>query len=83
MAELSTVARPYSEALFAVAKAGQGGLASWADQVQRLGHVAANVEVRSTMADPRLSDAQRVSIFLSVVQPAVDKPPVVRRLKRC
>jgi len=73
MAELSTVARPYSEALFAVAKAGQGGLASWADQVQRLGHVAANVEVRSTMADPRLSDAQRVSIFLSVVQPAVDK----------
>ena len=73
MAELSTVARPYSEALFAVAQAGQGGLAVWAEQVQRLAHVAANTDVRSAMADPRLSDAQRVSIFLSLVQPAVDK----------
>jgi len=73
MAELSTVARPYSEALFAVAKTGQGGLAVWAEQVQRLAQVAANTDVRSAMADPRLSDAQRVSIFLSLVQPAVDK----------
>ena len=73
MAELSTVARPYSEALFAVAKTGQGGLAVWAEQVQRLAQVAANTDVRSAMADPRLSDAQRVSIFLSLVKPAVDK----------
>lgn len=73
MAELSTVARPYSEALFAVAQAGQGGLAVWAEQVQRLAHVAANADVRSAMADPRLDDAQRVSIFLSLVRPAVDK----------
>jgi F-type H+-transporting ATPase subunit delta len=73
MAELSTVARPYSEALFAVAQADQGGLASWAEQVQRLAYVAAQPDVRSAMADPRLSDEQRVSIFLSMVQPAVDK----------
>ncbi|MEI7569150.1 MAG: F0F1 ATP synthase subunit delta [Alcaligenaceae bacterium] len=73
MAELSTVARPYSEALFAVAKADRGGLAAWADQAQRLAHVATNSDVRSAMADPRLSDAQRASIFLSLVQPAVDK----------
>ena len=73
MAELSTVARPYSEALFAVATAGQGGLAVWAEQAQRLAYVAGNIDVRLAMADPRLSDAQRVSIFLSLVQPAVDK----------
>jgi len=73
MAELSTVARPYSEALFAVAKADKGGLAIWAEQVQRLAYVAAQLDVRSAMADPRLSDEQRASIFLSMVQPAVDK----------
>ncbi len=73
MAELSTVARPYSEALFAVAKADKGGLAGWAEQVQRLAYVAGLPDVRSAMADPRLSDADRVSIFLSVVRPAVDK----------
>jgi F-type H+-transporting ATPase subunit delta len=73
MAELSTVARPYSEALFSVAKADKGGLASWAEQVQRLADVAGLPDVRSAMADPRLSDTDRVSIFLSVVRPAVDK----------
>jgi len=73
MAELSTVARPYSEALFAVAQADKSGLANWAEQVQRLAYVAAQPDVRSAMADPRLSDEQRVSIFLSMVQPAFDK----------
>ena len=73
MAELSTVARPYSEALFAVAKADKGGLALWAEQLQRLANVAAQPDARVVMTDPRLSDSQRVSIFLSAVQPAVDK----------
>jgi len=73
MAELSTVARPYSEALFAVAKADKGGLAVWAEQVQRLAYVAVQPDVRLAMPDPRLSDAQRASIFLSMVKPAVDK----------
>ncbi len=73
MAELSTIARPYSEALFAVAKASKGGLAVWADQAQSLAYVATNGDVRSAMSDPRLSDAQRASIFLSLVSPAVDK----------
>lgn len=73
MAELSTVARPYSEALFAVAKADKGGLALWAEQLQRLANVAAQPDARVVMTDPRLSDTQRVSIFLSAVQPAVDK----------
>jgi len=73
MAELSTVARPYSEALFAVAKADKVGLAAWGEQVQRLAYVAGQPDVRLAMADPRLSDEQRVSIFLSMVRPAVDK----------
>ena len=73
MAELSTLARPYSEALFAVAKGNSSGLGIWAEQAQRLAHVAANGDVRSAMADPRLTDVQRAEIFLSLVKPAVDK----------
>jgi F-type H+-transporting ATPase subunit delta len=73
MAELSTLARPYSEALFAVAKGHSNGLSVWAEQAQSLAHVAANGDVRSAMADPRLTDVQRAEIFLSLVKPAVDK----------
>ena len=36
MAELSTVARPYAEAIFAVARQDAAGLAAWAEQVQQL-----------------------------------------------
>lgn len=74
MAELSTVARPYAEALFATARDDKAGLASWADQVQRLADVMSVEAVRAAMADPRLEDAQRISVFLSLVQPAVDQP---------
>ncbi|NDY84181.1 F0F1 ATP synthase subunit delta [Orrella sp. NBD-18] len=74
MAELSTIARPYAEALFAAARDEKAGLAAWAEQVQRLAEVISVEDVRAAMVDPRLEDAQRVSVFLSLVQPAVDKP---------
>ncbi len=74
MAELSTVARPYAEALFAAARDDKAGLASWADQVQQLADVASNPDVRVVMTDPRLEDAQRTSIFLSLLGSDVDKP---------
>jgi len=69
MAELSTVARPYAEALFAVAKQDKAGLSAWAEQVQQLADIAAIEDVRVAMADPRLEDAQRTSIFLGLVKP--------------
>jgi len=74
MAELSTIARPYAEALFASARDEKAGLAKWADQVQSLADVMSVEAVRAAMVDPRLEDAQRASVFLSLVQPAVDKP---------
>lgn len=74
MAELSTIARPYAEALFAAARDEKAGLAAWADQVQRLADVMSVQDVRAAMEDPRLENTQRTSVFLSLVQPAVDKP---------
>ena len=73
MAELSTVARPYAEAIFAVARDDKAGLASWADQIQRLAEVFDVDAVRVAMSDPRLDDRQRTSVFLDLVQPSVDK----------
>lgn len=74
MAELSTIARPYAEALFAAARDEKAGLAAWADQVQRLADVMSVQDVRAAMEDPRLENTQRTSVFLSLVQPVVDKP---------
>jgi hypothetical protein len=44
MAESVTIARPYAEALFRVAKE-SGNLAKWSEQVALLGQVAASPEV--------------------------------------
>ena len=59
--------------IFAVARDDKAGLASWADQIQRLAEVFDVDAVRVAMADPRLDDWQRTSVFLSLVQPPVDK----------
>ncbi|OZI77270.1 F0F1 ATP synthase subunit delta [Bordetella genomosp. 12] len=68
MAELSTVARPYAEALFGAARDDKAGLAAWAELVGELAQVAANPDVREAMTDPRLDDAQRGQVFTSLVK---------------
>lgn len=68
MAELSTVARPYAEALFGAARDDKAGLQAWADLVSELAHVAAHPDVREAMSDPRLGDAQRIELFTSLVK---------------
>ena len=72
MAELSTVARPYAEALMAAAKEQKANLSSWGEQIRRLADVFSVESVRTAMSDPRLNHAQRAEIFLSLVKPDVD-----------
>lgn len=71
MAELSTVARPYAEALFGAAQADQAGLAGWAGLVAEMAQVAANPDVRAAVSDPRLDDAQRVELFAGLLKSAL------------
>ena len=52
MAELATIARPYAEALFRVAKA--GSLAAWSDLVDEMAQVAAHPEVQALAQNPYL-----------------------------
>lgn len=76
MAELSTVARPYAEALFGAVRDDKAGLPAWADLVSEMGQVAANPDVSEAMADPRLDDAQRMQLFVGLIK--ADLPQAAR-----
>ena len=67
MAEYSTVARPYAEALFAAARGDKTlGLEGWLDLVNRLAQIAVHPDVERAMTEPKLSHAQRAEIFASL-----------------
>ncbi len=66
MAELSTVARPYAEALFAAANHDKAKLQAWGQQVQVLADIAETPDVKASLGDPRIEDAKRGGILLGV-----------------
>lgn len=66
MAELATIARPYAEALFRVAKT--GNVAAWTDLVSEMAAVAALPDVKSFASNPKLSDKQVAETFLSLLK---------------
>jgi F-type H+-transporting ATPase subunit delta len=66
MAELATIARPYAEAVFRVAKS--GNLAAWSDLVSEMAQVASHPDVKAFANNPKLSDKQIVETFLSLLK---------------
>ncbi|RQH06095.1 F0F1 ATP synthase subunit delta [Paraburkholderia dinghuensis] len=66
MAELATIARPYAEALFGVAEAGD--VAAWSTLVAELAQVAALPDVLSVSSSPKVSHEQVVDLLFSAVQ---------------
>src|SRR5438046_10385309 len=66
MAEPSTIARPYAEAVFKLADA-SGSLAKWSEMLAALAQVAADERVRAAVADPDLSDAQIAGLFIAIL----------------
>jgi F-type H+-transporting ATPase subunit delta len=66
MAEPSTVARPYAEAVFKLADT-SGALAKWADMLADLAGVAADARVSAAIKDPNLSDAKVAGLFISIL----------------
>jgi F-type H+-transporting ATPase subunit delta len=65
MAENVTVARPYAEAAFELAKAG-GALAAWQDALARMAIAAADPQMVECIADPRVSPVALTELFLGV-----------------
>ena len=69
MAEIATIARPYAEALYQVATK-SGSVADWLPQVQALGEVARNEQLRQFADHPKAVPAQ----VLDVIGGAVGMP---------
>ncbi len=65
MAENVTLARPYAEAAFQLAKSGNA-LAAWSDALSRLSAVAARPEMEECIGNPRLSAEQLTTLCLEV-----------------
>ncbi|HKA40138.1 MAG TPA: F0F1 ATP synthase subunit delta [Burkholderiales bacterium] len=62
MAEAVTIARPYAEAVFALADRGSG-LAKWSRTLATMAAVAANPEARGAIGNPNLSSDQIYGLF--------------------
>jgi F-type H+-transporting ATPase subunit delta len=66
MAEPSTVARPYAEAVFKLADAARK-LDDWSAMLAALAQVTHNERVRATIADPSLPPAKAAGLFISIL----------------
>jgi F-type H+-transporting ATPase subunit delta len=66
MAELTTIARPYAEALFQVAR--KGDLAVWGGQIDALSLVAQNPQLRQFADSPKVSTEQVYDLVTAAAQ---------------
>jgi F-type H+-transporting ATPase subunit delta len=72
MAELATIARPYAEALYRVAKSGD--LSAWSELVAEMAQVAKHPDVVALAHNPKVSAVQTAEAFLSVLtSPVTDE----------
>ena len=65
MAEAVTIARPYAQALFRLAKE-EGALDAWSARLQRLAEIVRDLQMARAIDNPKLSSAQLASLFLSL-----------------
>ena len=66
MAENVTLARPYAEAAFQLARA-NSALGPWQQALDRMAAVAADAQMLECIANPRLLSSQVAQLFLDVV----------------
>jgi F-type H+-transporting ATPase subunit delta len=67
MAEPSTLARPYAEAVFRLADSA-GKLQEWSDVLGNLAKVAADPAVDAAMGDPNLSAPKLAGLFIRILE---------------
>ncbi len=65
MSESATVARPYAQALFRLAKEGSS-LPAWSDRLQRLASLACDPEMGKVIDNPKFSTRQLAELFVSL-----------------
>ena len=65
MAELATIARPYAEAAFEIARDAQA-LPAWSDMLRFAAGIVADPRVAAALDNPRLDAAAKESLLLSI-----------------
>lgn len=65
MSELSTLARPYAEAVFRLAQ-GEGDLAGWSERLAALSAIAADPQMVRLIADPAVDATQAAGLIIEV-----------------
>jgi len=66
MAEIATIARPYAEALFRVAKTTD--LSAWAEMVGEMAQIAAHPDVKAMVQNPKVPAAVSAEALLSALK---------------
>ncbi|MEO5703285.1 MAG: F0F1 ATP synthase subunit delta [Gammaproteobacteria bacterium] len=67
MAEKITLARPYAQAVFDLARAeGAGGLKNWSEMLHLAATIASDPQMQSIIGNPRVSNDQLTQLFLDV-----------------
>jgi len=72
MAENTTVARPYAEAAFDVARE-RNALASWSRMLSTMAALVRDPRVAQSLDNPRLGDPEKESLLLSLMGDALDE----------
>ncbi|MBE0510244.1 MAG: F0F1 ATP synthase subunit delta [Chromatiales bacterium] len=65
MAEMTTIARPYAQAIFSLAQE-KGELAKWSEMLQFAAAVAADAEMIALIKSPVIDNAQLTQIFIDI-----------------
>lgn len=72
MADNNTIARPYAEALFELARAAKS-LDAWSESLEVASAVMADGRVAKFLANPSLKDQQRLEFLTSLIRTAGDE----------
>ncbi len=66
MAEATTIARPYANAVFGIANE-HGELKAWSESLAILAQCAADPEIEAMIASPSITDEQVVDVLMSIL----------------
>lgn len=72
MAEKTTIARPYADAIFEMAQA-KGDYKSWSDMLAVAVEAAANEDMGKVIGNPNIESADQAAIFTDVCGSALDE----------
>ena len=72
MSESVTIARPYAQAVFRLARESQA-LTAWSDRLQRLALIAQDAEMAKVVGNPKFSAGQVADLFVSLTGEAGNK----------